>query len=123
MRTGEQPVDGALVLRSGTPDEAVVPMLDTLDVDSCPGSIRSICRNSAGRTIWPLEETVVFMQVRYRLTWGNVKRYTQATMPSISDWNTARTADGGQTTKVRNASTMGSQRNRLCESASLRTAF
>jgi hypothetical protein len=28
--------------------------------NSCPGSIRSKCRNSAGRTIWPLEEMVVF---------------------------------------------------------------
>src|SRR5262249_1590427 len=37
---------------------------------------RSICRNSAGRTIWPLEETVVFMKVRYRLTGGSVKHYT-----------------------------------------------
>src|SRR6516165_7234827 len=36
--------------------------------NSCPGFIRSICRNSAGKTIWPLEEMVVFMKVRYRLT-------------------------------------------------------
>ena len=36
--------------------------------NSCPGSTRSVRRNSAGRTIWPLEETVVFIQVRYRLT-------------------------------------------------------
>src|SRR5215471_18545246 len=29
--------------------------------NSCPGSIRSIWRNSAGKTIWPLEEMVVFI--------------------------------------------------------------
>ena len=41
--------------------------------NSCPDSTRSICRNSAGRTIWPLEETVVFIKLRYRLTTGSVK--------------------------------------------------
>src|SRR5438105_3968683 len=36
--------------------------------NSCPASMRSSSRICAGSTIWPFEETVVFMQVRYRLT-------------------------------------------------------
>ena len=36
MRTGEQPVDGALVLPGGTPDEAIVPTIETLDVELLP---------------------------------------------------------------------------------------
>src|ERR1043166_1916155 len=37
--------------------------------NSCPASIPSRCRNSAGRTICPLEDTLVIMwDVRYRLT-------------------------------------------------------
>ena len=36
MRTGEQPVDGALVRRSRTPDEAIVPTVQTLDVELLP---------------------------------------------------------------------------------------
>jgi len=38
---------------------------------------------------------VVFMQVRYRLTSGSVKRYTQGTMPGVSDWKPARIALSG----------------------------
>jgi hypothetical protein len=34
------------------------------------------------------------MQVRYRLTYRNVKRYTQGTMPGISDWKTAHAGLG-----------------------------
>jgi hypothetical protein len=49
------------------------------------------------------------MQVRYRLTYGNVKRYTQGTIPSVSDWKTARTDGVGHAAKVRNESTTGSQ--------------
>src|ERR1700733_12378 len=36
--------------------------------------MQSICRKSAGRTICPLEETVVFIEVRYRLTRLRVKQ-------------------------------------------------
>src|SRR5689334_14796025 len=36
LRTGEQPVDGALVPRSRTPDEAIVPTIDTLDIELLP---------------------------------------------------------------------------------------
>src|ERR1039457_2080929 len=36
LRTGEQPVDGTLVLRSRTPDEAIVPTIETLDVELLP---------------------------------------------------------------------------------------
>jgi hypothetical protein len=35
-RTGEQPVNGALVQRSRTPDQAIVPAIDTLDVELLP---------------------------------------------------------------------------------------
>src|SRR5690606_15983941 len=37
-------------------------------VNCWPASILSCSRNSAGRTIWPFEESVVFINVRYRLT-------------------------------------------------------
>ena len=47
-------------LPSRTPDKAIVPTVGPLDVELLPASMRSIFRNSAGRTIWPLEETVVF---------------------------------------------------------------
>lgn len=36
--------------------------------NSWPASIRSCSRSSAGSTIWPFEETLVFTGVRYRLT-------------------------------------------------------
>lgn len=36
LRTGEQPVDGAFVLRNRTPDEAIVPMIEALDVKHLP---------------------------------------------------------------------------------------
>src|SRR5205823_1932881 len=46
--------------------------------NSCPGSTRSICRNSAGSTICPFEETVVFTESRYRLTWCGIKHNSLA---------------------------------------------
>ena len=76
-RTGEQLVDGSLVPRRRTPDEAIVPALETLDVELLPRFDTVDLGNSAGRKIWPLEETVVFMQVRYRLTCGSVRRLTR----------------------------------------------
>ena len=36
LRTGAQPVHDALVLRSGTADEAIVPTLETLNVELLP---------------------------------------------------------------------------------------
>ena len=35
-RTGEEPFNGALVRRSRTPDEPIIPMIDTLDVELLP---------------------------------------------------------------------------------------
>ena len=36
VRTADQPVDGALVRRSATPDEAIVPAVEALDVELLP---------------------------------------------------------------------------------------
>src|SRR5438128_4084 len=36
LRTGEQPVDGAFVRRSRPPDEAIVPTVETLDLELLP---------------------------------------------------------------------------------------
>ena len=37
MRTSEQPVYGALVPRSGAPNEAIISTIKTLDVELLPG--------------------------------------------------------------------------------------
>ena len=51
---------------------------------------------------------MVFILVRYRLTYCGVKYDAQGNTTSISDSKTTRIAGGGHAARVRNASTMGS---------------
>jgi len=50
------------------------------------------------------------MQVRYRLTYRGVKRYTQGTMASISDWKSARIDDAGMPPKFETIPRRGARR-------------
>ena len=93
LRTGEQPVNGALVPRNRTPHESVIPTIDSLDIDSLDveslprfDTVHSpeFCRQS--RTIWPLEDTVVFTKVRYRPTVPPSSNLTRRIPAGIGGW-------------------------------------
>jgi hypothetical protein len=73
VRTGEQPVEGALVPRSNAPNEAIVSTIKTLDFEFLPRldpvHLPEFCRQND----LALGRDVAFMQVRDRLTCAGIK--------------------------------------------------
>jgi hypothetical protein len=59
VRTGEQPVDCALVLRTRPPSETIVSTIKTLYLELLARLNTVHLPELSGKTIWPLEEIVV----------------------------------------------------------------
>jgi hypothetical protein len=57
LGAGDQPIDYTHVRWCRSPFESVLIAIDTFDVELLTGC----CRISAGGTIWPFDETVVFI--------------------------------------------------------------
>ncbi|MDO8677080.1 MAG: hypothetical protein Q7R30_00730 [Acidobacteriota bacterium] len=74
MWAGQQPVDGAIIGSSGAPDEAIVATIEALDVELL-ARLDAVELPDLGRqNDLPFEDTVVFIDVRYRLTRTKSKR-------------------------------------------------
>jgi hypothetical protein len=62
MRTGQHPIDPTIIRRYRTTPEPVFTAVERSISNSWPASMLSCLCISAGKTIWPLDETVVFIE-------------------------------------------------------------